>query len=136
VEYFTSLIDDLDWPDVPRRNDKRQEPRLSRSLLISIQPLTHDFKDVGETLQAVTCDTSVSGMGFLCNDPIKLEFVRISIPGSRVSVIAEVRHSRLIGGVPVVFQYGVEYMKTPANVVQKEADREPATVEIPVLTIL
>ena len=94
--------------DVP--NERRTNTRVPKRLTLTIQPLNDDFGPDGEPFCAISSDMSQKGMGFICDDAMSHEFVRIMLTEEDVSVIARVRHSTSIGTQFPLYLIGVEFL--------------------------
>ena len=91
-------------------DSRRENHRVPKRLSLSIQPLTDDFGPDGEPFLAISSDLSKRGMGFISDDPMVHDFVRITILERDVSVIAQIRHSTSIGTLYPLFLIGVEFL--------------------------
>jgi hypothetical protein len=91
-------------------NSRRGNHRVPKRLSLNIQPLTDDFGPDGEPFLAISSDMSKRGMGFISDDPMAHDFVRITLLDEDVSVIAQVRHSTSIGTLYPLYLIGVEFL--------------------------
>jgi len=91
--------------------EKRSEARTPRSLSLMIQPLDLDFQPDGDSFYAIMRDISSSGMGFINSEPLRHEFVRITMPEqTRSRVIARVCYNLSIGTDYPLYLVGVKFV--------------------------
>lgn len=91
-------------------DEKRQGTRIPKRLSLKVQPLDDDFRPDGEPFCALSSDLSKKGIGFVSDDRMSHEYIRIMLLEQDVSVIAQVRHSTSIGTEYPLYLVGVEFL--------------------------
>ncbi len=99
----------VDFEPYEFRNS-RNNPRSTRSISVSIQPLDDDFQPIGKMFWVVSRDISYRGMGLICHEPIQCEFIRLGLMNEHVTAISTVRHNTSIGEKYPLFLVGVEFL--------------------------
>jgi len=89
---------------------RRNNPRTTRSISVSIQPLDDDFQPKGQMFWVVSRDVSTKGMGLICHEPIQCEHVRVGLMNEHVTAISKVRHNTSIGEKYPLYLVGVEFL--------------------------
>ena len=103
---FVHVVRQLMDPD----NCRRDNARLSKRLSLKIQPVDDNFFVDGEPIWAISSDISRRGMGFIIDDPMAHEYLRITLENEKVSVIAALRHCTSIGTTHPLYLIGVEFL--------------------------
>lgn len=93
-----------------KREQQRRVSRKTRSISISVQPLTDSLDPRGELFWVVSRDISVRGIGLISNEPFEHHYVSIGLLDNDVSVIGEVRHNTSIGSTYPLYLVGIEYV--------------------------
>ena len=96
--------------DATESRDARRNPRFTRTISISLQPLDNDFQPVGDEIWVVSRDLSPKGLGLICHDPINHEYVRVGLLNERITAIGRIRHNTSIGGMYPLFLVGIEFL--------------------------
>ncbi len=89
---FQSLLEDLS--EKPKFVERRNGTRITKKLVLSLQPLDDSFQPRGETFRATTRDFSSGGIGFIHPELFPSQYVRVSPTAHSDSYsIAEVRYT-------------------------------------------
>lgn len=107
---FLRLLSELTNATAENTGKRRKRRREPRSISLRIQPLDLDFCSDGEPFWAVSRDISSGGLGFVNNEPIQHEFVRIGLFDETATMIARVCHSTSIGVKYPLFLVGVQFL--------------------------
>ena len=86
-------------------SDNRRINGRKRVLLnCEVQPLGEDLSPIGDPIHAISQDASVSGFGFIVNEPIIAKIVRIVFPSSNSAspIFLNIRHQTRCGSFYVV----------------------------------
>ena len=94
----------------PEFRNRRNHPRTSRSISVSIQPLDADFQPIGNLFWVVSRDISPKGMGLICHEPFGCEYVRTGLLSEQVTVISRVCHTTSIGETYPLYLVGIEFL--------------------------
>ncbi len=89
---------------------RRGNPRTTRSLSVSLQPLDDDFQPCGNMFWVVSRDISPKGMGLICHDRLNCQYVRSGLMNEHVTVISRVCHNTSIGEKYPLFLVGIEFL--------------------------
>ncbi len=88
--------------------NRRRYRRYERRTLLTIQPLDDDLSMMGAATWGMSVDISAGGIGLECNDPLDVNYLRVTIQEDAVSYIAVVRHRRETG---TGWFFGVEFLE-------------------------
>lgn len=90
--------------------NQRESDRVPKRLSLSVQPLTEKFETAGDPYWAISSDFSNRGMGFISDDAMVHDYVRIKLLEEELSVVAKVCHSTSIGTLYPLYLVGVEFL--------------------------
>ena len=108
LDDFRMLLRDISDPSDD--DDRRNNTRVPRSLVLAVQPLNQQGDPVGEPFKAVTRDVSEQGLGFLHPFPFPTNYVRIGPTANSISQSnARVCHNVAYEGEKRLFLVGVEF---------------------------